>query len=108
MSEQKPKGEQKPNVNATPETFGLVVQAVFDTQRQLGEMMENLKTLNSNFEKQHADNLMLEKRMSKVTLTMRFGWALLLTIGAGAAWTILRVWELITPLLQLKLGLPTK
>jgi len=98
----------KPSIKAVPETFGLVVQAVFDTQRQLGEMMHDIKTLNANYEQQHKDNEELERRVDKMTLTMRFGWALLLTLGGAAAWTILRIWEIWLPMLQLKLGLPTK
>ena len=108
MDNPKPKAEQKPSIKANPDTFGLVVQAVFDTQRQLGEMMQDLKTLNVNHEKQHQDNLELQAKMAKVTLTMKFGWSLLVTIGLGAAWTILRIWELVIPLLQTKLGLPIR
>ena len=98
----------RPAVAPTPDTFGLEVSAVFDIQRQLGEQTHMLATMSANYDQQHKDAQDLEKRVDKMTLTMRLGWFLLLTIGGAAAWTILRIWETFLPLLQSKLGIPGK
>ena len=102
-----------------PETFGLVVSAVFDIQSKLGEQTKTVETLNTRYMEQREDIRILEKlietkvlelttAMTLMNRTLYAGWILLVTIGGIAAWTIYRVWEVILPLIQSKLGIPAR
>jgi len=103
----------------SPETFTLVVSAVFDIQGKLGEQSKTVETLNTRYMEQREDIRILEKlieskvlelttAMTLMNRTLYAGWILLITIGGIAAWTIYRVWEVILPLIQMKLGIPVK
>ncbi len=102
-----------------PETFTLVVSAVFDIQGKLGEQSKTVETLNTRYMEQREDIRILEKlietkvlelttAMTLMNRTLYAGWILLVTIGGIAAWTIYRVWEVILPLIQSKLGIPAR
>ncbi len=102
-----------------PETFTLVVSAVFDIQGKLGEQSKTVETLNTRYMEQREDIRILEKlietkvlelttAMTLMNRTLYAGWILLVTIGGIAAWTIYRVWEVILPLIQSKLGIPVR
>ncbi len=114
----KPTGKVKQTAPPA-ETFGLVVSAVFDIQAKLGEQGKTVETLNTRYMEQREDIRILEKlietkilelttAMSLMNRTLYAGWILLITIGGMAAWTIYRVWEVILPLIQTKLGLPVR
>ncbi len=116
MPNDKPKPEPKP---PTPDSFGLVATAVFEMRGELGKQSQLCETLDRHYMEQREDIRTLEKLVETQVLelktsikamnrTMKVGWGLLLAIGGGAAWTILRIWETFLPFLQLKLGLPTK
>ncbi len=115
MTEEAP----KPSIQATPDTFGMVVAAVFNIQEKIGNQTKAVETLNAHHMEQREDMRILEALLEKKTLelttamqsmsrTMYAGWLLLIVIGGIASFTIYRVWEIILPLLQLKLGLPTR
>jgi hypothetical protein len=104
---------------AAAETLtGLVVNAVFDIQSKLGKQERTVETLNGHYMEQREDIRTLERLIEvqvlelKTTIksmnrTMYAGWVLLVTIGSGVGFTIYRVWEVLLPFLQMKLGLPT-
>jgi len=95
-------------IKPTPEGFGVVTAAVFDIQRTLGEHIHNLQSLNMNYAKDHDDKIKMEENIKSLQRLIKLNSVLLSTIGVCAAWFFLRIWELILPLLQLKLGLPIK
>ena len=118
-NESKPKAEQKAGVAPNPDTFGLVVSAVFDMRSELGKQSTMCETLDRHYMEQREDIRTLEKLIETQVLelktsikamnrTMKLGWVLLVAIAGSALWTILRIWEVLLPYLQVKLGLPTK
>ncbi len=123
MPNDKPKPEPKP---PTPDSFGLVATAVFDMHKELGKQSQLCETLDRHYMEQREDIRALEKvieaqglefkasvqsfkaSIKSLNRTMYLGWLLLVTIGAAVIWMVVRVWEILLPFLQLKLGLPTK
>ncbi len=106
-------------VKATQENFGLVFNAVMGVQLEVGKQSKLCETLDRHYMEQREDIRTLEKiieaqglefknAIKSLNRTMYLGWALLLAIGAAVIWMVLRVWEILLPFLQLKLGLPTK
>lgn len=94
----------KPNAD----NFGVVTAAVFSIQQTLGQHIHNLETLNANFATDHDDKVKMEESIKSLQRLLKFQSALLTVIGVGGAWVFLRVYELLLPLLQSKLGLPVK
>ncbi len=118
MPNDKPKPEPKPSV-PTPDNFGLVAKAVFDMRGELGKQSQLCETLDRHYMEQREDIRTLEKLVETQVLelktsikamnrTMYAGWILLLAMGGAVAWLILRVWEILLPFLQVKLGLPAR
>jgi len=91
-------GEEK----APRDDFNLLVSAVFEIQKSIGEQMHAIETLSKNADQGHKDFEEMRHLVSKISHTVYAAGVLLTVLGGVAAWLIEKIWTVLLPYLQAK------
>lgn len=92
--------DEKGAVQPTPDTFGLVVSAVFSIQQTLGEQIHTMQTLSENAAQQHRDLGEMRQAVSEMKALVKYGAVLLVALAGVSAWLFRQMWSLLIPFLQ--------
>lgn len=80
--------------------FNLLVKAVFEIQKSMGEQMHAIETLSANAQQQHQDFEEMGRLVNKISHTVYASGVLLTVLGGIAAWLINKIWTVLLPYLQ--------